>query len=87
MINYNPALSANHNRAGGIITTENYDTFKHNNFIDISAPAPNTHTLQNSIEDFFSYQSEWEKEAKLLAIRIQKDFSLDKIVEKTVSLY
>ena len=82
-----PVLSANHNRVGGIVTTENYETFKYNNFIDVSASAPSTDKLKNNIEEFFSYQSEWQKESRLLANQIQKDFSLDKIVEKTVSLY
>ncbi len=82
-----PVLSVNCRRMGGLLTTKKYENIKYANFIDTKASPPCKHSIQTTIEEFFNHQSKWEKEAEYLVKKIKKDFSLDDMINRTVSLY
>ena len=82
-----PLISVNSRRMSGLVTRENYERLKVSNFIDITAPIPNSNNLSITINSFFSNQNHFQNEALSLAKQVQEDFSLEKITNKTISVY
>jgi len=82
-----PVMLVSSKRMGGMLTWECYDTVKETNFVHVQAPEPDTASMIAEIEIYFSRRSEMEKRAGELALQVREDFSMEKITEKTLSVY
>jgi glycosyltransferase involved in cell wall biosynthesis len=82
-----PIILVNSKRFGGLLTQKNYNALKCNNFVDVSATSPTLEIMIKSIEFVFANQKDCAHEAKKLATQVQMDFSMDRIIDKTVTLY
>ncbi|MFW5793174.1 MAG: glycosyltransferase family 4 protein [Bacteroidota bacterium] len=82
-----PVLLANSKRFGGLLSFENYQKVKSTNFIDVKSPKPDKSLIINTLDAFFKNQEEFYSEAKKLSVMIHKEFSLDFITDKIISIY
>lgn len=82
-----PVLSINQKHMGTIISTDNYQFYKGNNFVAVGNPAPDEHILTDQIAKFFTGLKYWRKEASILKGYINEDFNPHKISDSIEVLY
>ncbi len=75
-----PVLSTNSKRGGSLVTIENYEMMKQNNFLDVNALPPDKSDLVYKITCFFAGQHSSLNQPDELQKRVHKDFGLEKIV-------
>jgi glycosyltransferase involved in cell wall biosynthesis len=82
-----PVLSVNQKRMGTIITTDNYLSYRFNNFVAVANPAPDGKTLIDLIGRFFDNPGVWQNEASVLKGYVDEDFDPYKISDSISVLY
>jgi glycosyltransferase involved in cell wall biosynthesis len=77
-----PVLSVNIKRMGSIITCENYDFYKRNNFIHVESDHPQADSLRDAMRDFLANFHTYRLEAQKLKDLVADDFDIRKISAK-----
>lgn len=80
-------LSVNINHLGDLISTENYQHYRINNFVAVQHPKPKPDVFITLLTDFFSNQSYWHEHTVKLQQKVHQDFNLDKLVYEVEEVY
>ena len=87
LISGHAVLSANINRLGGMINTENYDQLSENNFLDIRSSSPTPEALTDIITGFLEKQDYWKNQAEILQKRAVNEFDISVISSRISRVY
>jgi glycosyltransferase involved in cell wall biosynthesis len=82
-----PVLSVNQKYFGGMVSAENYDFFRRNNFVAYGLDEPDESKLHDSLEDYFSRKEYWQGEASVLQKKIAEDFDIVSITSSIADIY
>ncbi|MGB4204401.1 MAG: glycosyltransferase [Bacteroidales bacterium] len=82
-----PVISVNKKRMGEIITPENYLRYKMDNFVNTSGLPPDTVSLFNAIDDFFTKREVYNEQSSNLTPQFVRDFSIDTVVKTHIAAY
>jgi glycosyltransferase involved in cell wall biosynthesis len=82
-----PVLSVNQKYFGGLVSRDNYDFFRKNNFVGYGLEPPDGKKLGAELEKYFSHIDYWQDEAAYLRKRIDEDFNIYKIISFVTDIY
>jgi glycosyltransferase involved in cell wall biosynthesis len=82
-----PVLSVNQKYFGGLVSRENYDFFRTNNFVGYGLDAPDEFKIKSELEKYFFNIDFWQNEASYLQKRIDQDFNIYKIISSITDIY
>lgn len=80
-------ISANSNRTGELITTENYPFYRENNYVNINGIAPTSGSLYDLISQFFRDRDTNRKKSLELTGLINNDHNIKNIAGYISSIY
>jgi hypothetical protein len=70
-----------------MVSAENYDFFRRNNFVAYGLDEPDESKLHDSLEDYFSRSDYWQGEASVLQKKIAEDFDIVSITSSIADIY
>ena len=82
-----PVLSVNQKYFGGLLSRENYDFFRKNNFVGYGLEAPDEFKIRSELEKYFFNIDYWQKEAVYLQKKIDEDFNIYRIISSVTGVY
>jgi glycosyltransferase involved in cell wall biosynthesis len=82
-----PLFSVNQKYFGGLVSQENYDFFRKNNFVAYGLEAPDEQKIADELERYLKDPSFWRSEAASLQKRIDEDFNIYRIVSSIINIY
>lgn len=82
-----PLLSVNGKRFGGMVTVENYNRLKLQNFVDTTSPPPSPEKIYSAIVDFFDNKEFYISNAIKIYQLVSEDFSINNITDKMLDVY
>jgi len=82
-----PVISLNRMFLGQMITKENYEFYRLNNFVAIDHEKPDPEKLTGMLNDYMRDPVCWHNEAKEIRKSIEQDLSIEKITTDISNLY
>jgi L-malate glycosyltransferase len=82
-----PLFSINQKYFGGLVSQENYDFFRKNNFVAYGLEAPDEQKIADELEKYLRDPAFWRSEAACLKKRIDEDFNIYRIVSSITGIY
>lgn len=82
-----PIFSINKNRMGTIVSSQNYEFYKTNNFVCVGNLPPSAESILNELNDFFTRRSYWQNETELLRFKVEDDFNITAMTDQIESVY
>jgi glycosyltransferase involved in cell wall biosynthesis len=82
-----PVISLNRKFMGQLITRDNYEFYRLNNFVAIDHGKPDTEKLAGMLSDYLHDPEFWHSEAKELRRSVEEHLSIEKIVSDIHGLY
>jgi len=82
-----PVLSLNQKRLGSVITTQNYQKYKHSNFVNTEGDKPDVDRIYLILNDFFKNIDEYNLDVKEVQGMIRNDFDIESLARSIEGLY
>lgn len=82
-----PVISANSLFCGGLVTMDNYESMKYDNFVSRNAEAFTGEVLISHLSHFLEISEEVQSDHFELCERARADFSSSKMLDETLSVY
>lgn len=80
-------ISLNSARMGTLVTPDNYEFYKENNFVDVMAEPPTNAGIVNGIKKYFKHRETHMKERAQLASMALNDFCIDRAAAAISKIY